>query len=224
MDLLLSFFPYGLAIIIFMSVVRLVLIYKEFNLSIFNFLDISEMTIHILNDLYGLTVFFFASMILILLKSPISKISSMAHIQWWLGILCGVIFAVVGCFYWRYKKYSFRTHFWVCVLIYIGLCMVAAFVKTFPSVDSKLLLLLIVLVFGFLYCKSLAKYVVYEIKVLKVTQGSVIKFKESKYPEIISNDSIYYIGNTTKFLFVYDETTARCTAYPMSDIISVTNY
>jgi hypothetical protein len=54
MNLILSLFPYGLPIIIFIAAARLVLIYDKFNLPIMNFLDFPLIMLHVLRDLYAL--------------------------------------------------------------------------------------------------------------------------------------------------------------------------
>jgi hypothetical protein len=225
-----TFFPYSLGIIIFISTARQFMIFKEFNLPIFNFLEVSDLTIRIVNDLYGLFVFVIFSLIIMFLKDLIKKGIGRKGFYWGLVIIT-LIFGFVGFIYWANRIHSFCMHFIISCLIYLGLCTCAFTYKSLlqdplpwlrwvAPVNNKTLMLTLILIFSFLFCKSLSRYVVSELKVKKVSKGTVIKFRGKQSP-IVSSDTVYYIGNTTKYVFVYNESTGNCASYSMDEIASI---
>jgi hypothetical protein len=230
-SVLTCFFPYAVGIILFISTARQFLISQEFNLPIFNYLEFSDLTIGIVNDLYSFIWFLIASLLLFSMKHYLKIIPT--KFGWMIGLPLFMVFAaVIGISYWRHLIIDLQWQFWICVLIYAGLCMGALTIKCgqkstkgwlqfLKQIDNKLLVFSMIIVFSFLFCKSLSRTIVYQIK-HGGTKGTIIKFKDNASP-FISNDTLYYIGNTTKYVFVYNAKSCRSICYSMENVSSITH-
>lgn len=229
--ILTSFFPYAVGLILFISTARLFLIYQEFNLPIFSYLEFSDLTIGIVNDLYSFIWFFVVSLFLFSIKHFLKKLScKVGGIIGIPGFLVSAYF--IGKLYWSHTITDLGKHFWVSWLVYLGLCMGALAIKCgqkstakwlqfLLQIDNKLLIFSMIITFSFLFCKTLSWSIVYQIK-SGGTKGTVIKFKDNPIP-FVSNDTVYYIGNTTKYVFVYSSKISRSTGYPMDNVAYITH-
>ncbi len=77
--------------------------------------------------------------------------------------------------------------------------------------------------YSFFYCKIFSKFTVEEIKRFGAKRSTITFKKDLKRRDFISTDRKYCIGHTTNFVFIYDEDLDRATAYPMSDVSSITS-
>ena len=224
-----TFFPYSIGFIIFLSAARLFMIYKEFGLPIFNYLEATDLTIEVANDLYGLFWFFLVSLVLLFVKDLIKKIIGIRGRNLSIGG-CLILFATSGYLYWGKHITSFTAHFITCWLLYAGLCMGGFTIKCIQkrppkwlnfvnSISTKSLLFGTVLLFSFFFCKTLAAYLTYEIKVKHSTIGTTIKFRDKT--KITSDSSLYYIHNTTKYIFLFNANTKNSVVFPMEIVESV---
>jgi hypothetical protein len=224
-----SFFPFAVAFILFISTARLFLIYQQFHLPIFAYLEFSDLTIGIVNDLYGFIWFLLASILLFCAIDLVKKVANKIGGPIGLALFL-VIAAIIAYIYWVKRIETFSTHFIVCWIIYIDLCLGAFVIKCghrsrhnrlsfLKRVDNKTMIFSMIFIFSFLFCKSLSSYSVHVIKA-GGSKGSIVKFKDSV--RFVSNDSIYYIGNTTKFLFIYNSKQNSCSSFPMTNVDFVT--
>jgi len=214
-------FPYAVAIIIFISVAKSFLINEAFNLPIFNYLDASDLTVNVVHDLYGLSWYVLFSLIIYFSHQLIKYIPDFLTIYFFsFGSL------LIGIFLWQVRKNritSICAHRVACIQLYASLCPLAYCAITwFPGIDKQVLLLSLVFIFCWGFCKSLAKYTIYELKVKLISVGTTISFNDTK-DVLVSTNHRYYIGNTTKYAFVYNVASNSTTAYPMSSIIAIEN-
>ncbi|WP_431213389.1 hypothetical protein ACQ86N_00100 [Puia sp. P3] len=221
MEIVQLFFPYAVSVIVFIAVARFFLVYEKFNCHIFNYLELTDLTVNIAHELYGLTWFMFASISAYLCKDWLKEVLN----GWSCNLLCIVsaMAAIVGLLYWSKRITSFWSHVIISGIIYSGICLFAFWIaKQHPKMDKQLLMIGMILSFSWLYSKSLCQYTVHELKNQHVSKGTKIVFKDGADP-IVSDENIYYIGNTSKYAFVYNSAIKSSTAYPMSTIVSIEN-
>jgi hypothetical protein len=227
MNLILSLFPYGLPIIIFIAAARLVLIYDKFNLSIMNFLDFPLIMLHVLRDLYALIYLLLFSMLMLIFEELFIKILYSPITLIICAVLFPVLFARTVCLY-RKKSDRIVKHFRHFVILgllaYFSISCAGIVVKNLlHTMDSRLLLLFMVVLYSFIYVHILAKYAVEQIKINAQSRTTITFKKDIRRRKFVSTDKIYPIGNTTNYIFIYDEDGKKSTSYPMSDVLSISN-
>lgn len=213
-------------VVIVLGILKEIIYYNNFNLSIQHFIDLSELGLAVSNNLLLLAVFVFLGIATSFshmkfdgegskesskkneLKKPNPKAGNYIRI-----IIAFFSLSAIIYFYNSYANYlMIIAAYFPVSFIFVYIYKNASVIKFFGSETNAFLFLF----FTFLVAAILF-YTAKEIKSVENGQytGTVIKTNDSTY---ISNDTSYYIGKTNKYIFIYDSKRKGTTIIPVDKI------
>ena len=219
---------YTVAILIFMSSMRLFWGTLKFGIPIMHFISFSNIIVYVLDVIYGLTYFIIASCLTLLFRGYISKcVFWIKNTPTWgnIFLVALIIFFFyliyqVARLYW-YLPITFKSSWWLKVLIFIAVGIFGTIVHFYGvNINVNLLLLTMIFVFSWLFMKVVVKYEE-QIVMARFKHQTIISFKGADGKKIITSETQWFITNTMEYAFIFDKNDNSYTQIPMSDISSI---
>jgi hypothetical protein len=220
---------YTVAILIFMSAMRVFLETERFGIPIMNFISFSNMAIYALDILYGSWYFIISACILIVFRTSIEQRiifdennkKRPVFLGWKLVVAFGVTGIVSFCVY-EWIPLTYDVSIFLRIVIFVGLGLFGIWAIYCCDIrDRRFLFLTLIFSYGFLITKVVVKYESY-LTDSNAPASTTIKFKENR-PDFVSSPKRRFITSTMDFAFTYDSADSSYTAYPMSEVVSIHN-
>jgi hypothetical protein len=217
-DKLISF---GGPLLILLGVTKHLLYYQLFHINILPFLDLSEIVTSFLDSVV-IGVLFIILFIFHQIRQPLFKQGwSEADITFrkYFDIIGLITLGIILCLFilipiWKYGIYKYNVlSIASLIILIVSIRVGVSFVRgtAHEIYDTSSVIVLGLLLVGLLACKKFLS-----VKYGERYLGTMIVFENR--PSIISDSTTYYIGNTTNYLFVFNEKFNRTYVYPMDDV------
>ena len=220
---------YTVAILIFMSAMRVFLETQGFGIPIMNFISFSNMAIYALDILYGTWKFIVAGCFLVVFRDKIdeyiiiivNQIKKPFSLGWAL-LIAFVAIGILSCWFYENLSMTYCKSILLEWILFAGLGFFGIWAIYCCNIkDLRFLFLTLIFSFGFLVTKVTVKYERY-LTDSNPLACTIIKFKD-KTLDFVSGEKRRFITSTLDFAFTYDSTTSSYTAYPMSEVLSIEN-
>jgi hypothetical protein len=224
---------FATAFLIFIGATRLLVENQEFGLPILKYISFSNIINYVLDVVYGLNRLIIIVLVLLLFRKEIFSIINFCFTKKYLRWVVGFVLLVVFIGIWQKLHtlyYSFaherNTTNTIQFLLFFGLAIPAVVLNHFKTLylkDKYILALLMIFSFTWCYTKAVSRIEMQNLNLLVKKRYSKIVFKDHASEEFKSSDSCFLITNTPEFVFTYNKNQSVYTAYPISEIFSITD-
>jgi len=226
------------AFLLLCGVIKFYIYYKQFGISILRFIEIEEILALFMDNLIAyLAIIIPTTLYIYLIRSNISisifeKIGTYFHILFnkWQLVMSFSIISLLGVVFYKIKNKGVNYKDLILLIILILSCTAIipiAFMLLSDLTKESKSDSFPVGVYLFLTCFLLLVYTILTAlnEYSKVFHkdyysGTLIFFKENN-TKIKSNSSIFFIGMTKKYIFLYDKIHKICTVYKIENIIKI---
>lgn len=216
---LLALIPYIGSILIFLEVCRLLIFYSFFNIDIINFVGIDELLVYFFDLLpYGVGLFLWNLFLQFYLydsnpNDPANsdtkiqkRINCSVHIIDWVILVCGIV-----VFWQTYLQYKFLGIAILALVPYVGTLILKKFLQVNSKYVSKLNGGLIISLFFFL--AIMINFTINHALDIKYKGKSLgVELQMENNQTFVSDSSVFYIGKTKDFVFIFNNETKKSSA------------
>jgi len=226
------------AFLLLCGVIKFYIYYKQFGITILRFIEIEEiLTLFMDNLIAYLSIIIPTTLYIYLVGSNVSisifeKFGTYFHILFhkWILVASFFTFSLIGVIFYKSRNKGIHNKDLILLIILILSCatiipiafmFLSDLIKESKSDNFQIGVYLFLTCFVLLIYTVLTALNEYS-KVLHKNyySGTVIFFKDNILP-LESDSSMFFIGMTKKYIFLYDKARKKCSVYKIENIISI---